>query len=374
MQDQHDCIHLNGLVLPPVAKTPEDAVVGPTLSERNEELKDWHSISGGGVLGSLYSCRKRKRSVMAHSGNYAIANSSFDHAIGTFLASGCCVFPQDVLPQSFVGKALEKATDDLHLLESQVTILKQQAIAQENPNLLAQVGRGDFREILCRDGGRCDVRFQLDRFPFTARGLIYNPIVYPLVQALLGCSSEDEICLLYAGVMWAKPNEKDSSGSGPQKWHADGGHLFDHVHLPPHCINVFYPLVDLTDDNGPTEFVPGSHQLGCFDNGNKQHFGLTCNAGGAVLFDYRIKHRGGFNKTTEPRPILYLAYCKPFYKDSGNTRSELSVFHHQKSTLIRSPPWVSRMLTGNAEPMGSGFAKEGPPLQSKDDSGKTTTA
>ena len=26
-----------------------------------------------------------------------------------------------------------------------------------------------------------------------------------------------------------------------QKHHGDGGHLFDHAHLPPHCINVFYP-------------------------------------------------------------------------------------------------------------------------------------
>ncbi|CAJ1968908.1 unnamed protein product [Cylindrotheca closterium] len=392
---QHAKHHLDELALPQVAKTPKEAIVGPTLAEQKDNLKDWHSKSSSGV-GSLYS-RKRKRSEMPKSSseknNSTItANTSFDHAMGTFLASGCCVIPNSVLPPYFVKEALEKATDDLSLLEAQVANLKQQAIAQENPNLLAQVGRGDFREILHRDGGRRDVRFQLDRFPFTARGLVYNPIVYPLVQALLGCNSsggEDEICLLYAGVMWAKPNESDdrttttttttattSCEDGPQKWHADGGHLFDHVHLPPHCINVFYPLVNLTSDNGPTEFVPGSHRLGCFDStSNNEHFGLTCDAGGAILFDYRIKHRGAFNQTKEARPILYLAYCKPFYKDTGNARSELSVFHRdQKTTSIRSPPWVSRMLIGAAETMGSGFTNEDLPESSKDDSETTTSA
>ena len=45
-------------------------------------------------------------------------------------------------------------------------------------------------------------------------------------------------------------------------WHSDGPHLnkdFERRHLPPHAVNVFVPLVDVTLSHGPTEFVPGSH-------------------------------------------------------------------------------------------------------------------
>lgn len=31
------------------------------------------------------------------------------------------------------------------------------------------------------------------------------------------------------------------------------------VHLPPYAINAFYPLHDLTETNGATEFTLGSH-------------------------------------------------------------------------------------------------------------------
>jgi len=251
-----------------------------------------------------------------------------------------------VLPSEFVKSALEKATNDLDLLEDELQNLRRKAIQTQDSNLLAQVSRGDFRELIDRDGGRRDVRFQLDRFPFSAQGLIYNPIVFPLVKELLG---GDDVCLLYAGVMWAK---KSNDKCEPQHWHGDGGHLFDHAHLPPHCINVFYPLVNLSAENGPTEFVPGSHRLGCFHSPTERQFGLCCDAGGAILFDYRTKHRGGSNTTDTPRPVLYLAYCKPFFKDTGNIRSEQSLIH---SKSISSPPWVSRMLPGQAVEMGKGF-------------------
>ena len=32
-------------------------------------------------------------------------------------------------------------------------------------------------------------------------------------------------------------------GSVAQGWHRDGQALFDHVHLPAHCLVVFAPLV-----------------------------------------------------------------------------------------------------------------------------------
>ena len=72
----------------------------------------------------------------------------------------------------------------------------------------AKVHRVDFREIVGRDGGRQDVRFNVHLFPFAAPGLIYNSVVFPLVQNLLGGG---DVSLLYCGVMWA------SRGSDPQE-------------------------------------------------------------------------------------------------------------------------------------------------------------
>jgi ectoine hydroxylase-related dioxygenase (phytanoyl-CoA dioxygenase family) len=328
----------------PVAKTPEKCVVGPKDDERVTNLPSWHSSAESSSC--IYS-HKRKRSDAAANPS---STDSFSHAVKTFLSSGCCVIP-DVLPQKFISDTLVKATNDLEFLEGELNLLREKAIQEENANLLAQVGRGDFRELVDRDGGRRDVRFQLDRYPLSARGLIYNSTVFPIVKALLGGG---DICLLYAGVMWAKPN---NSADEPQKWHGDGGHLFHHTHLPPHCINVFYPLVDLSKENGCTEFVPGSHQLGSFDKRRNHQFGLCCKAGGAVLFDYRLKHRGGSNVSKKPRPVLYLAYAKPFFRDAGNSRSGTSLVH---SKSMHSPPWVSRILQGGAEKMGQGFENQDP--------------
>lgn len=275
-------------------------------------------------------------------------DSTFSKAIRTFLSSGCCVFPDCVLPSRFVKDCHTRARNDLDFLQSELLVRKKQAleVGHRNHHLLASVQRVDFAEMVARDGGRCDVRFRLDRFPFTAPGLVYNPIVFPLVQELLGGG---HVNLLYAGVMWADTRTNDAVES--QKWHADGGHLFRHAHQPPHCINVFYPLVDLTADNGPTEFKPGSHRLGRLNDATLAEIPLCCKAGGAILFDYRIKHRGGANRSDIPRPVLYLAYSKPFFRDAGNLRSGKSLVVSSQD----SPPWVARILDGAAMPVGKGF-------------------
>ncbi len=299
-------------------------------------------------------------------------NSLLKSAVSTFLSSGCCIIPR-ALPSTFTTSCKSKVTQDLEFLQEQLSKCKKNAISNNNVHLMSRVSRGDFRELVDRDGRRRDIRFQLDRFPFTCPGLVYNSIVYPLVKELLG--GNDDVNLLYAGIMWALPftddqkkhsNQSNSKGTHgteskqldidgiSQKWHGDGGHLFQHVHLPPHCINVFYPLVDIKQENGPTDVMIGTHRLGHFKDENATQLSLTCNVGDAILFDYRLKHRGGVNLSMESRPVLYLAYAKPFFRDGGNTRSAHSVFTKNEEGAI-SPPWVSRVLTGDAVLYGDGF-------------------
>ena len=126
-----------------------------------------------------------------------------------------------------------------------------------------------------------------------------------LVTALLGPQHQ----LIHTGCMLSVP------GSATQPWHSDGDHLCAKRHLPPHCLNVFVPLVDVTSKNGATEFVPRSH----IDWGSDQPpvTPLTT-AGECVLFDYRLKHRGLGNRSSEDRPMLYFTYGRASFVDQFN--------------------------------------------------------
>jgi hypothetical protein len=74
---------------------------------------------------------------------------------------------------------------------------------------------------------------------------VFNPLWYPLVSELLGAHpkhGEGGVCLLYACVMVAEGTGRGSVSATTrtaQQWHGDGGHIFEHAHQPPHCINVF---------------------------------------------------------------------------------------------------------------------------------------
>ena len=121
--------------------------------------------------------------------------------------------------------------------------------------------------------------------------------------------------------------------------------------LPVHCITVFVPLVDLCDENGPTEFFPTTHRCSAgrrqaamaqlrsehshshsrspnqaadeagSERGERAGIeGLTFNAaaGSAILFDYRILHRGLGNGSPADRPMLYFTYGRQWFRDSTN--------------------------------------------------------
>jgi Phytanoyl-CoA dioxygenase (PhyH) len=101
-------------------------------------------------------------------------------------------------------------------------------------------------------------------------------------------------------------------GSTDQKWHADGGHVNLHRHLPCHCCNVFIPLTDVTDLDGPTELRPGTHymtrQLTTMMLLAKARRTLVSPVtpnlyvGDVLIFDYRILHRGRANRRRRNEP------------------------------------------------------------------------
>jgi hypothetical protein len=115
---------------------------------------------------------------------------------------------------------------------------------------------------------------------------------------------------------------------GPQKWHTDGPSTALPIGTPSNGLTLFLPLVDLTDANGPTQFLLGSHRG---DRGgvawsevhddirNADAVTLYLPAGSAVAFDLRLWHRGLANgrcsatASTDDRHMLYAIMGRPRY-------------------------------------------------------------
>jgi hypothetical protein len=196
--------------------------------------------------------------------------------------------------------------------------LHEKIVVAEGDEELAATSVFRYAECSQRCAGRLDFREGMDAAPFSDDTLIYHPLWFPMIQAMLGADAE----LLTAGVVVSQPLETPTA----LNWHTDGPHLYAEtgVQLPAHCINVMVPLVDVSEEVGPTEYIPGSHTLegaqsyrlqGNHDNVvNFCEEGMKIIAGSATLFDYRLVHRGRANcSATQRRPLLYLTYGRAWF-------------------------------------------------------------
>ena len=137
-------------------------------------------------------------------------------------------------------------------------------------------------------------------------------------------------------------------------------------HGPPPGLVAIVPLLNLSEASGPcvapfeartpqlrlgcppadtlphvarprllsrTEFLLGSHVKGekregvdwwvrAQAAGDPQVTALelapTADEGTAILFDLRVRHRGGANRSPAPRPILYVGYTARWFRDAVN--------------------------------------------------------
>lgn len=175
-----------------------------------------------------------------------------------------------------------------------------------------------FKEICCRDGDRFDVQYGMHEEPFAT--LADDGPWCLLVRSILG----EDTRLLYSGLIIAcgYDDAEAQDDAEPQDWHMDGDHLFEDENSPCHCLTVFVPLVDMTVDNGSTEFSLGTHIHA--DHYPDGEIIFECTAGSAIIFDCRLLHRGTANRAASDRPLLYFTYAKPWYKDPINYRRQNS--------------------------------------------------
>jgi ectoine hydroxylase-related dioxygenase (phytanoyl-CoA dioxygenase family) len=101
-------------------------------------------------------------------------------------------------------------------------------------------------------------------------------------------------------------------GSKAQNWHKDGP--------DPGFINCFVPLIDLTEELGPTAFSLDIHDgkddnIGHENDENDNRKNVLVpmlNKGNILLFDYRTLHRGQGNTSNDDitRTLAYAVYCR----------------------------------------------------------------
>ncbi len=240
-------------------------------------------------------------------------------ATSIFLENGVAVLPGAV-PKETTAVCRAAAAAALAASDAAITnnIRDLDASAPGAHHQAVRLHRRDFAEYLKRDGGRVDLRFNSDAAPFDALLREASAAVLDVATEALGGSAN----LLYSGVMVARAN----AGGDHQRWHKDGIH--ENESDEPHALTVFVPLQPLTAANGPTEFRLGSHRRRANDAKRMRQDGVAvmCDAGDALLFDYRVDHRGLANASDEDRLVFFCAFARPSFRDEKNARSTVALF------------------------------------------------
>lgn len=91
---------------------------------------------------------------------------------------------------------------------------------------------------------------------------------------------------------------------------------------PPCACNVMYCLNDYTELNGATRIVPMSHHTGLQPPPDIPHIvssiAAEARAGSAIVFDGRLWHGTGANRSNGPRIGLLATYCGPQFRTQEN--------------------------------------------------------
>lgn len=142
------------------------------------------------------------------------------------------------------------------------------------------------------------------------------PKVVAVLERLLGL----DLVLASVGAVIAMP------GAAQQHTHRDFQGLFPETQidavLPTFAVTVIIPLVEVTEENGPTLIWPGSNRNAAPDNhwDDQRAVRPLLQVGDCLMMDYRVVHAGAPNRSNRARPILYNVYSRPWFRDHLNYR------------------------------------------------------
>ena len=144
--------------------------------------------------------------------------------------------------------------------------------------------------------------------PFADPAIFMQPDILAIVQRLVG---EDAIMVQLA-------TDTPVRGSDYQEIHRDTRPLFPEsgIETPPYQLAVNFPLIDVTEENGPFEVASGTHMLSkeegltLIQSGERPLEPIILKRGDVMVRDVRHLHRGTPNSTDEPRPMVVIGYSR----------------------------------------------------------------
>jgi ectoine hydroxylase-related dioxygenase (phytanoyl-CoA dioxygenase family) len=164
--------------------------------------------------------------------------------------------------------------------------------------------------------------------------LIDHPMTFPLVHALLGWNIYVYHCHLDVHPPLDEPPR--------WRWHQDGGR--QNVELesprPRLSVKVAYFLTDVEGpEQGALRVVPGSHVRDTLpkDREPEQAEPLLVRAGGAVVFDRRLWHARGDNRSGRTRKALFYGYTYRWIRprdDLGLNNAQVAALDPVRRQLV----------------------------------------
>lgn len=167
-----------------------------------------------------------------------------------------------------------------------------------------------WRTDLSLPGGRGAVLDQVQapiEYDDALLGLLWQPVVFPLVRALIG----DDVQMIDNDYFITPPHTPKTHAG----WHHDVGMPGVYHPLSTLMVKVFYLLSDVDANSGGTAMIPGSHRFPQNVSLPTGEPGATPGAvqmmgkaGDAYLFNGRVYHAAVNNDSDRPRRVLIYNY------------------------------------------------------------------
>lgn len=180
------------------------------------------------------------------------------------------------------------------------------------------------------------------RPPFSDERVIANPLVLPILEALLGEGFVNHNLL----------SNTCMPGSGFQDTHSDVPDLYpelSNIGLPPYMIVLNILLVDVTQENGATEIWPGGTHYTPLPNNriatlkqNMESKRAEMPAGSIMMRDARMWHNGTPNHSDKPRPMLAMTYQRPWF-GGGDGTARIGIPEEAYESLSEQAKQIYRM-------------------------------
>ncbi len=147
-------------------------------------------------------------------------------------------------------------------------------------------------------------------------------------------------------------------GGGEMVLHADQMFVPEPWSSAPQGLNVAWCLDDFTAANGATRLVPGSHKLNRAprpEESQVETVAIEAPAGSVVVFESRIWHKTGHNRTnSEQRAGVFAWYTKPIYRTQENwflsLRPEVRQFASEEALVLLGYKAAGLGLVNGASP------------------------